>query len=92
MNTDTGEIRPWDSLTDEEKASGKWVQVSGDFARLVQANTDVLESSERVKAEFEVRERMLREQLAKSPSFSDRLDLVLGQRGERQPRDTKGAV
>lgn len=28
MNIDTGELRPWDELTDEEKLGGKWVRLS----------------------------------------------------------------
>lgn len=28
MNIDTGEVKPWDALTAEEKASGKWVPLA----------------------------------------------------------------
>jgi hypothetical protein len=27
MNVETGEIRAWDSLSDAEKASGKWIKL-----------------------------------------------------------------
>jgi hypothetical protein len=30
MNTDTGQIKGWDSLTEEEKKSGKWFPISPD--------------------------------------------------------------
>lgn len=36
-NMETGEVRRWDSLTDKEKKSGKWIQIpdgtEGGFAR-----------------------------------------------------------
>jgi len=28
VNIDTGEIKPWEDLTDEDKRSGKWVPVN----------------------------------------------------------------
>ena len=30
MNIETGEIKAWDDLTDEERASGKWVPATPD--------------------------------------------------------------
>lgn len=30
MNIDNGDIRPWDSLTMEERSSGRWIKLSDD--------------------------------------------------------------
>lgn len=34
MNTETGQIKPWNELTEEEKKSGKWIELPGEWASL----------------------------------------------------------
>lgn len=46
MNIDNGNIRPWDSLTTEEKESGRWVKLSEDefaFAKNIDEEKRVAE-------------------------------------------------
>lgn len=43
MNIETGQIKGWDALTEDEKASGKWVELNdGQVRALAQLETERL--------------------------------------------------
>lgn len=56
MNVDNGDIRPWDSLTAEEKESGRWVKLTEDE----HAMAERVDHKERAEAFAEMFEGMKR--------------------------------